>query len=184
MKSDESFELKSNKVGSSENKSDIQADIDESVNVRNSEIGDNSYVREHCTVHESEIGKGCRIYERVLLKRVEIANNVDINAGTYIENAKVEDNVLIAPNCSIVGVTHEITKDGAKRADTFEKVIVRKGVFIGANSVVLPGVEIGQGSVIGAGTTVTKNVPPGHICFGAPQNQIMMSLEKWLKTNK
>ncbi len=155
-----------------------------SANIRNSEIGDDSYVREYCTIHESKIGKGCRIYERVSLKRVEIANNVDINSGTYIENAKIEDNVLIAPNCSIVGVTHEITKDGVKRADTFKKVVLRKGVFIGANSVVLPGVEIGQGSVIGAGTIVTKNIPARHICFGMPQNQTIVPLEKWLKRNK
>lgn len=49
-----------------------------------------------------------------------------------------------------------------------KEVIIEDGVFIGVNSVILPGVRIGKGSVVGAGSVVTKDVPPQTIVAGNP----------------
>jgi acetyltransferase-like isoleucine patch superfamily enzyme len=50
--------------------------------------------------------------------------------------------------------------------------ILRKGAKIGANATLLPGVEIGAGSLVGAGSVVTRDVPPGVIVAGVPAEVI------------
>jgi len=57
--------------------------------------------------------------------------------------------------------------------------ILREGCSIGANSTILPGIEIGEGAVIGAGAVVTKNVPKGKIAFGNPARVIRDVPEDW-----
>jgi acetyltransferase-like isoleucine patch superfamily enzyme len=154
--------------------------IDKTVHKIKSIVGPDALVREYCVIHDSEIGRGCRIYERVSIKKSKIGTGTDINAGTYIEFAEIENEVQIGPNCSIVGIFHQLSEKGAERKDSFKKITIGKRVFIGANCVILPGVEIGEGTVIGAGSTVTKNIPSFHICIGVPPNQTIMNLKEWL----
>jgi acetyltransferase-like isoleucine patch superfamily enzyme len=146
-----------------------------------SAVGKESFVREHCTIHDSVIGSNCRIYERVSIKKSKIGSGTDINAGTYVEFAEIGDGVQIGPNCSVVGVYHQISVKGVARENAFKKITVGKGVFIGAGCVILPGVEIGEGAVIGAGAIVVKNVPSCHICIGVPPNQKTECLKKRFK---
>ncbi|MBI2626495.1 MAG: acyltransferase [Candidatus Nealsonbacteria bacterium] len=155
-------------------------EIDGSSRILKSSLGEGAEVRENCTIHDSTVGEKCRIFEKVSLKKVLLADHVVINAGSYLEYVEVEEDVLIGPNCSIVGVFHQIFETGVEWADSWKRVIIRKKVFIGAGSVILPGVEIGESSVIGAGSVVTKSIPAFHICFGTPPNQTIMSLKKWL----
>lgn len=49
-----------------------------------------------------------------------------------------------------------------------DKIVVRKGAWIGANAILLPGVEIGENTVVAAGTVVTKSIPPGVVVAGVP----------------
>lgn len=144
-------------------------------------MGDGTEVRENCTIHDSVVGEGCGIYEKVSLKKSIVKDRSVVNAGTYLEYVEVGEGVLIGPNCSIVGVFHQVLKTGVAWDDTFKKITIRKGVFIGAGSVILPGVEIGEGSVIGAGSTITHDIPSFHICFGTPPNQTIKSLKDWLE---
>lgn len=137
-------------------------------------------MRENCLFHDCAAGKNCRIYERVSLKRVRLGDWVDINAGTYVENANIEDDVQIGPNCSIVGITHQLTIGGALRQDSLKRIFIGKKVFVGAGCVILPGIEIGEGAVVGAGTVLTKNLPSFHICVGVPPNQTIKSMADWL----
>jgi acetyltransferase-like isoleucine patch superfamily enzyme len=62
----------------------------------------------------------------------------------------------------------------------FGKVVIRKGAYIGARCTILPGVEIGQGAIIGAGSIVTKDIPQDSVAFGVPA-RIMGTTEE-LKT--
>ena len=154
--------------------------IDETARIVDSTIG-RTEIREHVTVHDSEIGADCKIYERTSLKKSRVDDAVDINAGTYVENADVGPNVQIGPNCSVVGVTHELTEDGMEfREDIFERIILHERVFLGANAVVAPGVEIGAGTVVAAGSTVSHDVGPRKIVLGSPPAQRVVDLREWL----
>ncbi|WP_436903032.1 acyltransferase [Halovenus halobia] len=115
------------------------------------------------------------------VKKSHIDGPADINAGTYIENAEIGPNVQIGPNCSVVGVTHELTPGGMVFGDDiFERIILHDGAFLGANAVVGPGVEIGEGSVVGAGATVTRDVGPGMLVRGTRPNQERVALREWV----
>lgn len=91
---------------------------------------------------------------------------------TILDCGKVEigDDVLIAPNVSIYTATHPI--DPIERCDKGGEygygIKIGNRVWIGGNSVILPGVEIGDETVIGAGSVVTKNVPNRCIVVGNP----------------
>ncbi|MBU3965663.1 acyltransferase [Patescibacteria group bacterium] len=158
--------------------------IDSSSRVVNSTIGKDTEVREYTTIHDSNIGDGCKIYERVSIKKSTIGIRTTINSGTYVEFTDIDDDVLVGPNCSLVGVFHELVLEGARRENSWQKTKIGKKAWIGANCVILPGVKIGEGAVIGAGTTVTKNIPPFHICIGIPPNQTKMSLKEWLRRKR
>ncbi|MBN2735010.1 MAG: acyltransferase [Methanomicrobiaceae archaeon] len=94
---------------------------------------------------------------------LKLGYKTDIGAFTYI-NAKygviIEDFVQIGSHCSIYS---ESTIDNKKG-----EVVLRKNCKIGANSVVMPGIEIGENSVVGALSFINKNIPPNVIAFGNP----------------
>jgi acetyltransferase-like isoleucine patch superfamily enzyme len=154
--------------------------IDGSARVVDSTVGA-SEVREYVTIHDSEIGDGCQIYERTSIKKSRIDNDVDVNAGTYVENARLGSTVQIGPNSSVVGVTHELTPAGMTfRADRFDRIRLHEGVFVGAGSVVSPGVEVGAGTVISAGATVLADVAAGQVVVGSPPGQRIVAIDEWL----
>lgn len=153
--------------------------VDDSARIVESSIG-RAEIREYVTIHDSEIGDGCRIYERSSLKKCRVGEDVDINAGTYIENAEIGVNVQVGPNCSIAGVTHELGEHGmAFRGDVFERIGLHDRVFIGANAVLAPGIEIGERTVVAAGAIVTHNIDAEQIVLGIPPSQRIMDLREW-----
>jgi len=155
-------------------------EIDDSARVVNSEVGE-SDVREFVTIHDSRVGDNCGIYERTSLKKCEIGDRVDINAGVYVENAAIEDEVQIGPNSSIAGVTHELGEQGMEfRNDIFDRIVLREGVFIGAGAVLSPGIEIGGGTVVSAGAVVTEDVASNKIVVGSPPTQRIADLRDWV----
>lgn len=158
----------------------MTAEIDETARVVESTVGETE-IREHVTIHDSTIGNDCRIYERTSLKKATVADAVDINANTYIENAQIETEVQVAPDSSLVGVTHELQQDGMDfRNDVFNEINIGAGAFIGAGAVVAPGTEIGEGAVISAGSTVTDDVAAGQIVLGSPPSQQVYDVTEWL----
>lgn len=104
--------------------------IDSSSRIIRSTIGKNTEIREYSTVHDSTIGPDCHIYEHVSIKKAAIGRGVAVNSGTYIENATIEDDILIGPNCSIVDVTHQISKEEINKENKFSRVTIRHGAFV------------------------------------------------------
>ena len=85
----------------------------------------------------------------------------------------IGDNVLVGPNCTFTTATHPT--DPLKRASGVEyayPITIGNNVWLGCNVVVLPGVQIGDGAVIGAGSVVTKNVPANTVVVGSPARVI------------
>ncbi len=106
---------------------------------------------------------------------LKIGNNVGVShcAITAANSVVIEDNVLIGSNCMISDTDfHSISyeKRASKNDDMVKtaQITIKHGAFIGARSIILKGVTIGEKSVIGAGSVVTKNVPDGEIWGGNP----------------
>lgn len=103
---------------------------------------------------------------------ISIGDNFYTNHNcTILDGAKVTfgDNVFIAPNCVFSTAGHAL--DAQMRADGLEialPITVGNRVWIGANVSVLPGVTIGDDTVIGAGSVVNKDIPSGVVAAGNP----------------
>jgi len=84
---------------------------------------------------------------------------------------KIGNNVMIAPNVTITSVQHptgDVTIPMYQQKRLYEEIVIDDDVYIGSNVVVIPGVRIGQGSVVAAGATVIENVEPFKIVAGTP----------------
>lgn len=91
----------------------------------------------------------------------------------------IGDNVWIGPNTLITTVGHPISPEGRKKHLAFQKPItIGNNVWIGGNVTILPGVSIGENSVIGAGAVVTKDVPANCVYAGVPARRIRKIEEK------
>jgi acetyltransferase-like isoleucine patch superfamily enzyme len=146
------------------------SDIHESAQLYKVEMHGLVMIREFCTIHKSLLAYDCKIYERVSIKRSRVGRGVDINAGSYIENTFIWDDVQIAPNCNIVGVTHNFSCHGVNHEDQFSLITLETGVWVGAGVTILPGVTVGMHSVIAAGSIVNRDIPAHHRYVGVPLN--------------
>lgn len=97
-----------------------------------------------------------------------LAYRVIIVAG--IGNVKIGKDCMIAANSYIINNDHSIYGELKVRnpSHLVKDICIEDNVWIGANCSILKGVTIGEGSVIGAGSIVTKNIPPYAIAFGNP----------------
>ena len=90
---------------------------------------------------------------------------------TVVDDADIYigDNVMIAPNVTIATGTHPISPELRERAYQYNlPVHIGNRVWIGAGSIILPGVTIGDNTVIGAGSVVTKDIPSNVVAVGNP----------------
>lgn len=113
---------------------------------------------------------------------IRLGNNVVVNYGCFLmdnEEITVGNDVLIGPNVGIYTVNHAICpEERAKGWCVNAPVTIGDRVWIGGNSTVLAGVTVGEGSIIGAGSVVTKDVPANVIAAGNPCRVIRAITEK------
>ena len=120
-------------------------------------IRENSKIGENCN-----IGKSCYID-----KDVEIGNNVKIqNFVSIYKGVKIEDDVFIGPSVTFTNDLYP--RSFIWNEEKIIKTLVKKGASIGANSTILCGIEIGEYALVGAGSVVTKDVPPFGLVYGNP----------------
>lgn len=105
-------------------------------------------------------------------KHLRIGKHTHINEHVFIQGAHIGSFVMIAPNAAILSKGHEF-KDleipMILQGNTEENIpIIENNVWIGRNAIILPGVKIGEGSIIGAGAVVTKDIEPFSIVGGVP----------------
>lgn len=135
-------------------------------------IGDGTKVWNQAQVREGAvIGKNC-----VISKNVYIDENVSVGNGVKIQNnvnvyrgVTVEDDVFLGPSMTF-------TNDMYPRAfsDDWEvtDTLVKKGASIGANAIIRCGITIGEYAMVGAGSTVVKDVPAHALVVGNPARQL------------
>jgi UDP-2-acetamido-3-amino-2,3-dideoxy-glucuronate N-acetyltransferase len=116
------------------------------------------------------IGKNCVIGEGV-----HIGPNVVIGDGCKIQNhsllyegVTLEDNVFLGPNTVTTNDHRPEVGGDWKNSSRFKKTLFKKGCSIGANTTIVCGVTIGEGSLIGAGSVVTKSIPNDTTAYGNP----------------
>lgn len=117
-------------------------------------------------LEEASIGKNCNICANSFIEnKVIIKDNVTIKSGVYIwDGITIEDDVFIGP---CVAFTNDKFPRSKQRKDIL-KTTIKKGVSIGANATILPGICIGEYAMIGAGSVVTKDIPPYALVLGNP----------------
>ena len=116
--------------------------------VRNSKIDNYSSIGRYAKITHTEIGKFCSLSWDITINAISHPlNNLTTHAFPYVPNAGKFVN---------------------KRKQIHKKVIIKNDVWIGANSVILPGVTIGNGVAIGASSVVTKDIPDYAIVAGVP----------------
>jgi acetyltransferase-like isoleucine patch superfamily enzyme len=153
-------------------------------------IGAHSLVRPFTTIHAGTVigerlqtGQGASIREdNVLGDDVSIGTNsvlefgnrigdrVRIHSGCFLEMATIEDDVFVGPNVVFIDDPHPMNCPRYKECRGGP--VVRRLARIGANSTILPGVEIGENALVGAGSVVVDDVPAGAIVVGNPARVI------------
>ena len=118
----------------------------------------------------SIIGKYCSIGQNVNIgNNVTIGNHVKIqnNVSVY-EGVELQDYVVCGPSMVFTNIKVPRSEFPQKGSKYYKKTLVKKSASIGANATILCGVTIGEYSLIGAGSVVTKDVPPFSLVVGNP----------------
>lgn len=142
--------------------------IHELADVSPCNIGEDTKIWQFVVVLKgAKIGANCNICAHTLIEGdVEIGDNVTVKSGVYIwDGTRIEDDVFIGPNATL---TNDSMPRSKQYPDSFSGITLKKGCSVGANATLLPGITIGQGAMIGAGSVVTKNIPDHAIVVGNP----------------
>ena len=123
------------------------------------------------------IGRGCLIKEAVYLRagpggKITLGDRVAINSHTRIYGhggVTIGDDTQLGPGVTITTTDHDFANDLEAR---FIPVTMGQRVWVGANVTILPGVEIGDHAVIGAGAVVSKSIPARAVAVGVPARVI------------
>jgi acetyltransferase-like isoleucine patch superfamily enzyme len=107
-------------------------------------------------------------------KNVEIGRNVKVSSHTFVcEGVKIEDDVFIGHNVSFINDKYPraTSESGELQTESDWEVVntvVKRGASIGTSSTILCGVTIGEFAIVGAGSVVTRDVPPNTVVAGNP----------------
>jgi acetyltransferase-like isoleucine patch superfamily enzyme len=107
-------------------------------------------------------------------KHTSIGKNVFINYGcSFLDlgGITIEDDVLIGPQVKLVTENHPVDPSNRKSLD-LKSIHIGKNVWLGAGAIILPGVTVGENSIVAAGAVVTKDVPSNTIVGGVPAKHI------------
>ena len=120
----------------------------------------------------AKIGQRCVMGQNVFIaSRVTVGNKVKIQNNVSIyDNIVLEDNVFCGPSCVFTNVLNP--RAHIERKDEYLITLIKKGATLGANSTIICGNIIGEYSLIGAGSVITKDVKPHAIMVGVPAKQI------------
>jgi acetyltransferase-like isoleucine patch superfamily enzyme len=145
-------------------------------------LGRNVRIYDFTNLYGCEIGDGVKIGTFVeIQKGVKIGNRCKISSHTFIcEGVTLEDDVFIGHNVTFINDRYPRATNGEGQLQTETDwqcvpTVVKRGASVGSGATILCGVTIGENALVGAGSVVTKDVPPGAVVAGNPARII-----KWL----
>jgi acetyltransferase-like isoleucine patch superfamily enzyme len=122
-----------------------------------------------------EIGDETKIGAFVeIQKNARVGKQCKVSSHTFIcEGVTIEDNVFIGHSVAFINDTYPRATTGGGHLQTeadwkVEKTLVKKGASIGSGCTILANVTIGENAIVGAGSVVTRDVPPSAVAFGNP----------------
>lgn len=137
-------------------------------------LGEGVVVRDFVNLYGCAIGDNTRIGTFVeIQKGVVVGQNCKISSHTFIcEGVTIEDDVFVGHNVSFINDSYpRATTNGHLQTEqdwVVEPTVVKRGASIGTGATILPRIVIGEGAIVGAGSVVTREVPPYAIAAGNP----------------
>ncbi|MEX1829917.1 N-acetyltransferase [Luteibacter sp. CQ10] len=118
------------------------------------------------------IGQDCNICSHCFVENdVVVGNRVTVKSGVQLwDGLRIEDDVFIGPNVTFTN--DRFPRSRVHPDEGFPQTVVRRGASIGGGATILPGIEIGERAMVGAGAVVTRPVPAGAIVAGNPARVI------------
>ena len=148
-------------------------------NINNVKLGKDVKIFDFVNLYGCSIDDNTKVGTFVeIQKNAFIGKNCKISSHTFIcEGVHIDDNVFVGHNVTFINdkYPHATNMDGSMQTEAnwkVEETFVKKGASIGSSSTIMCGITIGENSIIGAGSVVTKNVPPNSIVAGVPAKVI------------
>ena len=142
-------------------------------------LGKNVTIYDFVNLYGCEIGDNTKIGTFVeVQKNVKIGNYCKISSHTFIcDGVIIEDNVLVGHNVTFINDPYPraTTENGHLQTEddwVCVPTLIKKGASIGSGATLLSGITIGENAIVGAGSVVTKDVPPNTIVAGNPAGVI------------
>ena len=157
--------------------------------IKDSVIGDHTLIEPYSHIVESEVGKHCRVGPFARLRPgTKLQHHVHIGNFVEIKNSKVNDETninhlsyigdsFVGKSVNVGAGTITCNYDGANKHPT----TIEDDVFIGSNSALVAPVKIGKGATVAAGSTITKDAPPGELTVSRSKQT---SIAGWTKPKK
>lgn len=126
------------------------------------ETGHNVVIRE-----QNEIGDNCSIWNNSVIDYgCRIGNRVKIHCNIYVAQfTEIEDDVFLAPGVIIANDVHPGCPESG---ECMKGPVLKRGCRIGVNATIVPYVTVGEETLVGSGSVVTKDIPPGVLAYGNP----------------
>ena len=151
----------------------------EKKNINNVKLGSGVKIFDFVNLYGCSIDNDTKIGTFVeIQKNATIGKNCKISSHTFIcEGVHIADNVFVGHNVTFINdkVPRATTADGQMQSEADWKVVetfVKNGASIGSSATILCGATIGENSIVGAGSVVTKDVPANTIVAGVPAKVI------------
>ncbi len=127
-----------------------------------------------------------RRWENLRARGMTIGRGVLLPASTTIDTShcfliSIGDHCGFGPDCLILA--HDAQMDEFLDAARIGRVVIHESCHIGARSIILAGVEIGPRTIVGAGSVVSRSLPPDTVCAGSPA-KVVCSLEEYLDKHR
>ena len=132
------------------------------------EIGSGFQTGHHVIVREgTRIGDQVAVWSNTVVDYgCVVGDRVKIHCNCYVAQfTELEDDVFLAPG---VTIANDLFPGNPESAAAMAGPLIRAGAQIGVNTTILPYVTIGAGAIVGAGSVVTRDVPPGTLAYGNP----------------
>ncbi len=142
--------------------------IHSSADVQSRIIGNGTRIWQYVVVlPNAVIGEDCNICSHCLIENdVILGKRVTVKSGVQLwDGIRIGDDVFIGPN---VTFTNDKFPRSKQYPETFSTTEIDAGASIGANATILPGIKVGRQAMVGAGSVVTRSVPPNAIVIGNP----------------